>query len=69
MFRKRNKSNKAKEHMSVASGTNSLVQSNIEITEGRYFHGIISFISKPKDRQYFILDSKLGICSTFLSLS
>lgn len=67
MFKKRIKKQPKHEHLTRS--TNSLVQSHIEVTEGRYYHGIVCFISKPRDRKYFILDSKLGVLSTFSSLT
>ena len=35
---------------------------------GRYYHGIITYMSRPMERQYFILDSKEGIMHIFRTL-
>ena len=36
---------------------------------GRYFHGIVTFVTQPEHRHYFILDSHVGMLSIFNSLS
>ena len=47
---------------------NSLIESQNQLKEGRYFHGIVTFMSRPQKRQYFILDSKTGTLSIFNNL-
>ena len=45
-----------------------LVKTNKELIEGRYFHGILTYLSKPLERLYFILDSKQAVLYTFSSI-
>lgn len=36
--------------------------------EGRFFHGIVTYMSQPLERHYFILDSKRATLSVFHTL-
>jgi len=48
--------------------SNSLLESHNQTKNGRYYHGILTYISHPLERHYFILDSKKGTLSVFKSL-
>ena len=38
------------------------------LMEGRFFHGIVTYMSSPLERHYFILDSKRATLSVFHTL-
>jgi len=46
----------------------NLVDAQHALQDRRYFHGMVTFMSKPLDRHYFILDSKRGHFYTYKSL-
>ena len=47
---------------------NQLVQKQKLLMEGRFFHGIVTYMSSPLERHYFILDSKRATLSVFHTL-
>ena len=47
---------------------NMLIRTQNQLREGRFFHGILTYLSRPLERIYFILDSKRGLLFTFTTI-
>lgn len=48
---------------------NVLFEKQKKLAEGRFYHGIVTYMSRPLERQYFILDSKRATLAVFRSLN
>ena len=46
-----------------------MVERENTLQDGRFYHGIVTHMSRPLERNYFILDSERGTMSIFRSLS